>query len=91
MKRFIANLVGLLLVTGLWTTSAWAGVNYIQYHEAAMAEKGTGSSPGTAEGAKHFMHTSRYRAEQVHALPRTDVTSRENPTIQGYERPNVEK
>ena len=91
MKRFIANLVGLLLATGLWTATAWAGVNYIQEHESAMAAKGGYLAMPSAEASKHFMHTNRSRAEQEHAIPRTSVSGSENPTVQGYERPNVEK
>ena len=91
MKRIIVSVVGLLLTTGLWTSTARAGINYIQANETAMAEKGGYLPMPSAEASKHFMHTSRSRAEQEHALPRTNVSGSENPTAQGYERPNVAK
>lgn len=62
MKRIILGLFSLVVTSLVLSSTAMAGMNYIQYRETFEASKGAPSAPAS-EGTR-FYHQSKYLREQ---------------------------
>jgi hypothetical protein len=89
MKRLILNIATLLLASAWLASTAWAGVNYIQYHEEYDAREQTPevSKEGAQEG-KHFQHKSRYIQDQGEGQGTVVPASEKSGSGQKYDRPD---
>lgn len=89
MKRFAFTLLGIVFASSAAFSSAWAGVDYIKYHEQFQARKAEPSQE--RQKGQRFEHKSKYFRDGGQKQG-TEVPTSETPKSgQKYERPDWAK
>ena len=92
MKRLGFTFLALIFSSTVALSGAWAGVDYIKYHEQFQASKADTSEASPQKG-RSFQHKSKYFRDQDQGQDKTVApTSDKKPgTGQKYERPDWAK
>ncbi len=89
MKRFGLTLLAAIFTSSAALSSAWAGVDYIKYHEEFQARKAEPAQE--RQKGQRFEHKSKYFRDEGQKQGTEVPTSEEPKTGQKHERPDWAK